>query len=129
MLASLATLQAAAAACALVWAWPLFVDPLVLGNGISRRAQALRVAEGVSELRALPRGTGDLLEILFWNHSNGVIVVIASAAVLAFSSLITWIILANPPKSRFASAFGTTSAHLGGTPEHLASERRSGHGL
>jgi hypothetical protein len=99
-LAILASLQAASAAVLLYWALPLFTDPPLLANGVSRKAAALERLLG-SRSEPVPSliGMADHYRWLFWRYMEGVGAGLAAGIALAGSSAVTFVVLLSQPRS------------------------------
>ena len=73
--------QIVVGALALTWAWPLFADPLFLGNGLTKEYSQVRSA--LSDNASLSETLSGLrlkLEWLFARHSEGVLAVMLLGA-------------------------------------------------
>ena len=94
LFAGLATIQALVAFELLSWAWPLFGNQPLLGNGVLQRASELDELVKVS-VQSSPRlsGMSEHYRWLFYRQMEGIEASLLAAATLIASSAITWVVV------------------------------------
>lgn len=89
LLVALGFAQIAASAAIFAWALPLFLDPPILGNGIRDSArQIAKLAVDSLDAYRLLRGA-EALQWLFARHAEALFVMLATAAFLLISGILS----------------------------------------